>query len=43
MYVNSARKLREIGRQCIEVKLKELENSDELPNDIISNILMVTR
>ena len=40
---NSIRKMRAIGRHCIEKRLKALDNKEEPPMDIMSQILSTVR
>ena len=40
---NAIRKIRAIGRHCIELRLKALDNKEELPLDIMSQILSIVR
>ena len=42
-YAAAIRKIREIGRYCIELRLKALENKQDLPLDIMSQILSIVR
>ena len=40
---DAIRKIRAIGRHCIELRLKALDNKEELPFDIMSQILSIVR
>ena len=40
---NAIRKMRAIGRHCIEKRLKALDNKEEPPMDIMSHILSTIR
>ena len=42
-YATAIRKIRAIGRHCIELRLKALDSNEELPSDIMSKILSVVR
>ena len=42
-YATAIRKIRAIGRHCIELRLKALDNKEELPFDIMSQILSIVR
>ena len=40
-YQKAARALRTIGRNCIQKRIKALDNGEEVPRDILSYILKV--
>ena len=40
---NAIRKVRAIGKYCIEMRLKALDRKEELPMDIMSQILSIVR
>ena len=42
-YATAIRKIREIGRHCIELRMKALDNKEEPPFDIMSQILSIVR
>ena len=40
---NAIRKIRAIGRHCIELRMKALDKKENLPMDIMSQILSIVR
>ena len=42
-YTSTARQLREIGRYCVMKRIKAINNNEEVPRDILTNILSLTR
>jgi len=41
-YREAARAIRTIGRDCIQKRIRAIENGEEVPDDILSHILQIT-
>ena len=42
-YRETVRAIRQIGRDCINQRLKAISNEEEVPNDILTQIIRVAR
>lgn len=42
-YGDAIRKIRDIGHHCIKQRLKQLDNEEQVPLDILSQILKIVR
>ena len=41
-YRETTRAVRKLGRKCIQERIDAIRNGEEVPNDILSNILRIT-
>lgn len=41
-YREAARAIRTIGRDCIQKRIRAIENGEDVPDDILSHILQIT-
>ena len=42
-YTDAAYKLRQIGRHCIEQRIKSIQNNEDVPHDILTQIISITQ
>ena len=42
-YTNAVYKLRQIGRHCIEQRIKSIQNNEDVPHDILTQIISITQ
>ena len=42
-YIDAAYKLRQIGRHCIEQRIKSIQNNEDVPHDILTQIISITQ
>ena len=42
-YIDAAYKLRQIGRHCIEQRIKSIQNNEDVPHDILTQIISIAQ